>query len=134
MRLCQMPVQLTSALGASAATTILERLARPLPTATFCKCFRKRSSYAGTLSIRYFAEGAGSNSDSRREFKIAEIKIGKKRADQSFARIEVSAESGEALDELVLRLRQHGAEVAKSCRRATGEGAGGRGFPVTIST
>jgi lysine-ketoglutarate reductase/saccharopine dehydrogenase-like protein (TIGR00300 family) len=47
-------------------------------------------------------------------FKIAEIKIGKKRADQSFARIEVSAESSEALDELVLRLRQHGAEVAKS--------------------
>ena len=46
-------------------------------------------------------------------FKIAEINIGKKRADQSFARIEVSAETSEALDELVLRLRQHGAEVAK---------------------
>src|ERR1700757_5440525 len=46
-------------------------------------------------------------------FKITEINIGKKRADQSFARIEVSAETGEALDELVLRLRQHGAEVAK---------------------
>lgn len=47
-------------------------------------------------------------------FKIAEIKIGKKRADQSFARIEVSAETSEALDELVLRLRQHGAEVPTS--------------------
>src|SRR6266511_3977127 len=46
-------------------------------------------------------------------FKIGEINIGKKRADQSFARIEVSAETSEALDELVLRLRQHGAEVAK---------------------
>jgi lysine-ketoglutarate reductase/saccharopine dehydrogenase-like protein (TIGR00300 family) len=46
-------------------------------------------------------------------FKIAEIKIGKKRADQSFARIEVSAETSEALDELILRLRQHGAEAAK---------------------
>src|SRR5881392_782873 len=46
-------------------------------------------------------------------FKIGEIKIGKKRADQSVARIEVSAETSEALDELVLRLRQHGAEVAK---------------------
>jgi lysine-ketoglutarate reductase/saccharopine dehydrogenase-like protein (TIGR00300 family) len=46
-------------------------------------------------------------------FKIAEIKVGKKRADQSFARIEVSAETSEALDELILRLRQHGAEVAK---------------------
>jgi len=46
-------------------------------------------------------------------FKIGEIEIGKKRADQSFARIEVSAETSEALDELILRLRQHGAEVAK---------------------
>src|SRR5437016_13680384 len=46
-------------------------------------------------------------------FKIGEIKIGKKRADQSFVRIEVSAETGEALDELVLRLRQHGAEVVE---------------------
>jgi len=46
-------------------------------------------------------------------FKITEINIGKKRADQSFARLEVSAPTSEALDELILRLRQHGAEVAK---------------------
>jgi lysine-ketoglutarate reductase/saccharopine dehydrogenase-like protein (TIGR00300 family) len=46
-------------------------------------------------------------------FKIAEIKIGQKRADQSFARIEVTAETSEALDELVLRLRQHGAETVE---------------------
>src|SRR6476619_4525619 len=46
-------------------------------------------------------------------FKIAEIKIGQKRADQSFARIEVSAESAEMLNELMLRLRQHGAEVVE---------------------
>jgi lysine-ketoglutarate reductase/saccharopine dehydrogenase-like protein (TIGR00300 family) len=46
-------------------------------------------------------------------FKIAEIKIGQKRADQSFARIEVSTETSEALDELILRLRQHGAEVVE---------------------
>ena len=46
-------------------------------------------------------------------FKITEIKIGQKRADQSFARIEVSAETGEALDELILRLRQHGAETVE---------------------
>jgi lysine-ketoglutarate reductase/saccharopine dehydrogenase-like protein (TIGR00300 family) len=46
-------------------------------------------------------------------FKIRDIKIGQKRADQSFARIEVSAGTGEALDELILRLRQHGAEVAE---------------------
>ncbi|HEY7001206.1 MAG TPA: hypothetical protein VH330_05655 [Candidatus Udaeobacter sp.] len=46
-------------------------------------------------------------------FKISEIKIGEKRADQSFARIDVSAGTSEALDELVLRLRQHGAEVVE---------------------
>src|ERR1043165_4729503 len=46
-------------------------------------------------------------------FNIAEIKIGQKRADQSFARIDVSAESADMLDELILRLRQHGAEVAE---------------------
>src|SRR5438309_4998549 len=46
-------------------------------------------------------------------FKIGEIEIGKRRADQSFARIEVSAKTSEALDELILRLRQHGAEVAE---------------------
>jgi len=46
-------------------------------------------------------------------FKIAEIKIGQRRADQSFARIEVSAETSEALDELLLRLRQHGAELGE---------------------
>ena len=46
-------------------------------------------------------------------FKIAEIKVGQKRADQSFARIEVSADSADALNELMLRLRQHGAEVVE---------------------
>src|SRR5437870_2029451 len=46
-------------------------------------------------------------------FKILEINIGKKRADQSFARIEVATETGEALDELILRLRQQGAEVVE---------------------
>jgi lysine-ketoglutarate reductase/saccharopine dehydrogenase-like protein (TIGR00300 family) len=46
-------------------------------------------------------------------YKITEIKIGQKRADQSFARIEVTAETSEALDELVLRLRQHGAETVE---------------------
>jgi lysine-ketoglutarate reductase/saccharopine dehydrogenase-like protein (TIGR00300 family) len=46
-------------------------------------------------------------------FKIGEIKIGEKRVDQSFARIQVSAETSDALDELILRLRQHGAEIAE---------------------
>src|SRR5881398_2838582 len=45
------------------------------------------------------------------EFKIGEIKIGQNRVDQSFARIDVSAPSHELLDDIVLRLRQHGAEI-----------------------
>src|SRR5439155_89264 len=70
-------------------------------------------------------------------FKIGEIKIGKKRADQSFARIEVSAETTEALDELVLRLRQHGAEVAKRAdaqlAQAPADGVFPREFYVTTN-
>ncbi len=46
-------------------------------------------------------------------FKIGEIRIGEGRTDQSFARIEVTAPSAEALDELILRLRQHGAAVVE---------------------
>lgn len=45
------------------------------------------------------------------EFRIDEIKIGQNRADQSYARVEVSAPSREGLDDLILRLRQHGAEA-----------------------
>jgi lysine-ketoglutarate reductase/saccharopine dehydrogenase-like protein (TIGR00300 family) len=44
-------------------------------------------------------------------FKITDIQIGQNRVDQSFARIEVSAKERDGLQELVLRLRQHGAEV-----------------------
>lgn len=47
------------------------------------------------------------------DFKIGEIKIGQNRVDQSFARIEVSAPAHETLDDIVLRLRQHGAEVVE---------------------
>src|SRR5256886_8909959 len=70
-------------------------------------------------------------------FKITEIDIGKKRADQSFARIEVSAETTEALDELILRLRQHGAEVAKHAdaqlASAPADGVFPRDFYVTTN-
>jgi lysine-ketoglutarate reductase/saccharopine dehydrogenase-like protein (TIGR00300 family) len=45
------------------------------------------------------------------EFKIGEIRIGQNRVDQSYARIEVTASTHEVLDEIVRRLRQHGAEV-----------------------
>ncbi|HEY2802047.1 MAG TPA: TIGR00300 family protein [Chthoniobacterales bacterium] len=46
-------------------------------------------------------------------FKIGEIKIGEGRADQSFARIEVTGPDADELDDLILRLRQHGAEVVE---------------------
>lgn len=70
-------------------------------------------------------------------FRIAEIKIGKKRADQSFARIEVSAESRETLDELLLRLRQHGAEMVERAEvqmeAAPTDGVFPRDFYVTTN-
>ncbi len=70
-------------------------------------------------------------------FKIGEVKIGEKRADQSFARIEVSAETSEALDELILRLRQHGAEVLERAEaqlaRAPADGVLPRDFYVTTN-
>ena len=55
-------------------------------------------------------------------FKIGEIKIGENRVDQSFARIEVNSPTHEGLDDIVLRLRQHGAEVVekKNVRLAAG--------------
>jgi lysine-ketoglutarate reductase/saccharopine dehydrogenase-like protein (TIGR00300 family) len=62
-------------------------------------------------------------------FKIVEIKIGQKRADQSFARIEVSADSAEALDELMLRLRQHGAEVVERADSRTAPAPADGVFP-----
>src|SRR6266568_8488340 len=70
-------------------------------------------------------------------FKIGEIRIGQKRADQSFARIEVSAETTDALDELILRLRQHGAEIPKKADAelapAPAEGVFPREFYVTTN-
>jgi hypothetical protein len=44
-------------------------------------------------------------------FNIVEFKIGQKRVDQSFAKIEVTAPSQSELDELIQRLREQGAEV-----------------------
>src|SRR6266481_4472640 len=70
-------------------------------------------------------------------FKITEIDIGKKRANQSFARIEVSAETTDALDELILRLRQHGAEIPKKADAelapAPADGVFPRDFYVTTN-
>src|SRR5882762_9084022 len=71
------------------------------------------------------------------DFKIAEIKIGQGRVDQSYARIEVSAQTNEALDELILRLRQHGAEVIERAdaqlATAPADGVFPRDFYVTTN-
>ena len=70
-------------------------------------------------------------------FKIGEIRIGENRVDQSFARIEVTAPSADSLDELTLRLRQHGAEVRekKSLKLAPApaDGVFPEGFYVTTN-
>jgi hypothetical protein len=44
-------------------------------------------------------------------FNTVEFRIGQKRADQSFARIDIIAPSQEVLDTLITRLREQGAEV-----------------------
>jgi lysine-ketoglutarate reductase/saccharopine dehydrogenase-like protein (TIGR00300 family) len=70
-------------------------------------------------------------------FKIGEIRIGEQRIDQSFARIEVTTPSVEALDELVLHLRQHGAEVREKksgqLAAAPADGVFPPGFYVTTN-
>ena len=46
-------------------------------------------------------------------FNIVEFKIGQKRVDPSCARIEITAPTQKALDELVNRLGEQGAEVVR---------------------
>ncbi len=46
-------------------------------------------------------------------FNIVEFRIGQRRADQSMARIEISAPDQTELDELIARLREQGAEVTR---------------------
>ena len=70
-------------------------------------------------------------------FKISEIRIGENRVDQSFARIEVKAPSSKLLDELILHLRQHGAEVREKKKvkllPAPADGVFPEGFYVTTN-
>ena len=46
-------------------------------------------------------------------FNIVDFKIGQKRVDPSFARIEITAPTKTELDELIQRLREQGAEVKR---------------------
>ena len=70
-------------------------------------------------------------------FKIGEIRIGEQRTDQSFARIEVTAPAADELDELILRLRQHGAEVKEKksvqLAAAPADGVYPQGFYITTN-
>ncbi len=70
-------------------------------------------------------------------FKILEIKIGQLRTDPSHARIEVSGPSPELVDDLVRRLRQHGAEVVQEAGvqlvPAPADGVFPSGFYVTTN-
>lgn len=70
-------------------------------------------------------------------FTIGEFRVGKHRTDQSFARIEVSAATLEALDQMVLSLRQHGAEVLEKASAelvpAPADGVFPDGFYVTTN-
>jgi len=70
-------------------------------------------------------------------FKIGEIRIGEQRTDQSFARIEVTAPGADELDQLILRLRQHGAEVTErksvQLAAAPADGVYPQGFYVTTN-
>ena len=65
-------------------------------------------------------------------FKIGEITIGQKRADQSFARIEVSAETSDALDELILQTATARRRSRRTHRRTASSGSGGRRFPARV--
>jgi lysine-ketoglutarate reductase/saccharopine dehydrogenase-like protein (TIGR00300 family) len=46
-------------------------------------------------------------------FRIQEVRIGQQRTDQSYARIEVSGATPEAVDDVVKKLRVHGAELIR---------------------
>jgi hypothetical protein len=47
------------------------------------------------------------------QFNIRTIRVGKEKTDPSYCRIEVSAKTAEQLEEIIARLRTHGAEVPK---------------------
>jgi lysine-ketoglutarate reductase/saccharopine dehydrogenase-like protein (TIGR00300 family) len=71
------------------------------------------------------------------DFKIREIRIGQQRTDPSYARIEVTGATTRAVDELVRRLRPHGAEVVREAEvqlaEAPADGVFPDGFYVTTN-
>jgi lysine-ketoglutarate reductase/saccharopine dehydrogenase-like protein (TIGR00300 family) len=71
------------------------------------------------------------------DFRILEVRIGQQRTDPSYARIEVSGASPEVVDDLVRRLRPHGAEVLREAEvqlaPAPAPGVFPEGFYVTTN-
>src|SRR6266478_3539486 len=70
-------------------------------------------------------------------FKIREINIGRQRNDPSYARIEIKGPSAEVVDEIVRRLRHHGAELVEEAGMelapAPADGVFPSGFYVTTN-
>jgi hypothetical protein len=94
------------------------------------RCLPKLSNSAATSSIRSFCRKVLDEILTRGGgFKIGEIKIGEKRVDQSYARIEVTAPTSETLDDIVLRLRQHGAAVIERAEVQTAPAPADGVFP-----
>jgi lysine-ketoglutarate reductase/saccharopine dehydrogenase-like protein (TIGR00300 family) len=62
-------------------------------------------------------------------FKIRQVQIGRQRTDPSHARIEIFGPSPEAVDDLVRRLRQHGAELVEEANAQLAEAPADGGFP-----
>src|SRR6266404_528594 len=71
------------------------------------------------------------------DFRIVEIKVGQQRTDPSFARIQVSGPAREVVDDLIRRLRLHGAEVVLEAEvqlaPAPADGVFPHGFYVTTN-
>jgi lysine-ketoglutarate reductase/saccharopine dehydrogenase-like protein (TIGR00300 family) len=71
------------------------------------------------------------------DFRMLDVNLGKKRADPTYARIEVSGPTPEMVDDLVRRLRSHGAEIIDEgdaqFEPAPGDGVFPENFHVTTN-
>src|SRR3990170_3833142 len=75
--------------------------------------------------------------NSRGSFKIVLIDIGQRQENPSYARIEVEGPSQDALERILFRIKQHGAEIVEegdaSLEPAPGDGVFPDGFYVTTN-
>jgi len=87
----------------------------------------------GHIIVPLFCRDSGSNSDSWCEFQIGEIKIGERRARPELRPELKCPRNKRSADELMLRLRQHGAEVIERANVQLASAPADGVFP-TIST